>query len=322
MTVTTDQPEGSGGQPPQKPDLPLQMPETRPEMAQFLHNFGLDPVIEHAIATAINYLFTKLERLQRQSKDDAIHALSAGFAEKMAQIRTELSAKEASVSSITRYFEALVADLTEKSQHDPKTKLMNYGRFLEQLESFLALDQRGHWCAIGLVDVTGFKWYNDALGHLVGDKILKQVALILKEQARSEDFLTHQQRSAPRPQDDLHARFGGDEFCFFIPDLAHCHQAKSIADRFREGVEKYDWRLEDPRLEAKPVRVDVGVVCLWLGRVADRRFIAKKLASDLIQRADKLMYAAKGEQSSHIHMIRSRNKEGELVDIPNGETMA
>ena len=54
----------------------------------------------------------------------------------------------------------------------------------------------------------------------------------------------------------------------------------------------------------QPVRVDVGVVCLWLGRVADRRFVARRLASgSLIQRADRLMYDAKGERASHIFLI-------------------
>ena len=54
------------------------------------------------------------------------------------------------------------------------------------------------------------------------------------------------------------------------------------------------------------MRVDVGVVCLWLGRVADRRFIARRLAADLIQRADKLMYEAKGERASHIYLRAAR----------------
>ena len=59
----------------------------------------------------------------------------------------------------------LVADLTDASHRDPKTRLMNFRRFIEQLESFLALEQRGRWCAVGLVDITSFKWYNDTLGH-------------------------------------------------------------------------------------------------------------------------------------------------------------
>src|SRR5258706_10659714 len=235
----------------------------------------------------------------------------------MSRVKTELSARDTTVSSISRYFEALVADLTDKSHRDPKTKLMNFARFTEQLESFLALEQRGRWCAVGLVDITGFKWYNDALGHTVGDRIIERVAALLREQVRSDDLLA-QERLGPRAK-DLHARFGGDEFCFQIPDLAEYHQAHAIAERFREAVERYDWTLEDRRLEAQPVRVDVGVVGLWLERVAERRFIARRLAADLIQRADKLMYEAKGERASHIYLQCVRIHDGMLVEIADGE---
>src|SRR5947208_15768389 len=107
----------------------------------------------------------------------------------MARVKTELSARDATVSSISRYFEALVADLTDKSHRDPKTKLMNFARFTEQLESFLALEQRVRWSAVGLVDITGFKWYNDALGHAVGDRIIERAAHPLREQARAADII-------------------------------------------------------------------------------------------------------------------------------------
>ena len=64
------------------------------------------------------------------------------------------------------------------------------------------------------------------------------------------------------------------------------------------------------------MRVDVGVVCLWLGRVAERRCDrARELAAALIQRADKLMYDAKGERANHIYLERVRVVAGELADV-------
>ena len=288
-------------------------PQTRTELQAWVRDrLQLPPATEQALLAAIDAVFTRHERLWQESKQEAIQALSAGFADKMARVKTELSARDATVSSISRYFEALVADLTDKSHRDPKTKLMNFGRFTEQLESFLALEQRGRWCAVGLVDITGFKWYNDALGHAVGDRIIERVAALLREQARSDDLLA-QERPGPR-NPDLHARFGGDEFCFMVPDLSECSQAHAVGERFREAVERFDWTTEDRRLAAQPVRVDVGVVCLWLGRVADRRFIARRLAADLIQRADKLMYEAKGERASHIYLVKTRIVNGALVE--------
>jgi len=253
--------------------------------------------------------------------------VSAGFADKMARARHELSARDATVSSISRYFEQLVADLTDKSHRDPKTKLMNFARFTEQLESFLALEQRGRWCAVGLVDIAGFKWYNDALGHAAGDRIIERVAQLLREQVRSDDLLAQERvpkdgarASDPEMSKELHARFGGDEFCFLIPDLAEYHQAYTVAERFREAVERFDWPSEDRRLTVQPPRVDVGVVCLQLGRLSDRRFIARRLAAALIQRADQLMYEAKGERASHIYLTRTKVDRGELVEISDEST--
>src|SRR5829696_7251651 len=302
----------------EKLSAPEPQPQTRNELQSWVREqLKLPTPLETSLLGAIDAVFSRHERLWQESKHEAIQALSAGFADKMSHVQTELSAKDATVSSISRYFEALVADLTDKSHRDPKTKLMNFGRFTEQLESFLALEQRGRWCAVGLVDITGFKWYNDALGHAVGNRIIERVAALLREQVRSDDLIA-QERPGKRSQ-DLHARFGGDEFCFMIPDLDEYSQAYAIAERFREAVERYDWTLEDGRLAVQPVRVDVGVVCLWLGRVAERRFIARRLAADLIQRADKLMYDAKSERADHIHLVRARIENGDVVDAVDGE---
>src|SRR6266496_6068713 len=217
---------------------PSVQPQTRYDLQAWVReHLHLQPQLEASLLAAIDAVFTRHERLWQESKQEAIQALSSGFADKMSRVKTELSAKDATVSSISRYFEGLVAELTDRTHRDPKTKLMNFSRFTEQLESFLALVQRGRWCAVGLVDITGFKWYNDALGHSVGDQIIERVAALLREQVRSDDLLA-QERLTPRAADeehrskDLHARFGGDEFCFLIPDLAECHQAYSVGERF------------------------------------------------------------------------------------------
>ena len=156
------------------------LPQTRPELRSWVHDhLQLSSLVERQLFEAIDAILTRHERLWQESKQDAIYALSAGFADKMAGLKTELSDRDATVSSISRYFEALVADLTDKSRLDPKTKLMNFARFTEQLESFLTLEQRGRWSAVGLVDIHGFKAYNDTLGHAVGDQIIERVALLL-----------------------------------------------------------------------------------------------------------------------------------------------
>jgi len=70
------------------------------------------------------------------------------------------------------------------------------------------------------------------------------------------------------------------------------------------------------------VRVDVGVVCLWIGRVAERRFVARRLAAELIERADKLMYEAKSERANHIYLLRTRIENGVLVEVLDSDPPA
>lgn len=111
-----------------------------------------EPVVE-----AIEQVFARHELLWQQSKEEALQAMSVGFADRMRRMREELAARDTTVSSITRYFEALVADLTDRADRDPKTRLMNFQRFIERLEAFLAVEQRGGWCAVGLADIRSFK---------------------------------------------------------------------------------------------------------------------------------------------------------------------
>jgi diguanylate cyclase (GGDEF)-like protein len=262
---------------------------------------------------AVDSVLANQRQLVEESKHEAIRALSEGFAEKLARLQRQLTEKDVTVSNIARYFEEVVASLTEKSHRDPKTKLLNFDWFMERLESFLAVEQRVRWCGVGVVDINSFKKHNDTLGHAVGDKIIERVARILSDQIRSEDFLALERSGDSR---DLHARFGGDEFCFLIPDLPGAAEAVEVADRFKHSVEAHDWSRDDRRLATRPVRVDVGVVCLHLGPVAERRGVARKLAAELIHRADQLMYNAKAQKAEHVHPIAVRVGEGALVEMP------
>ena len=275
---------------------------------------NLDPSRAAELISRVDEVVARQRQLVEESKHDAIRALSEGFAAKMERLQGQLSEKDVTVSNIARYFEEVVADLTDKSHRDPKTKLLNFDWFMERVESYLAVEQRVRWCGVGVVDINSFKHYNDTLGHAVGDKIIEGVARILADQIRSEDFLAVERGSQGR---DLHARFGGDEFCFLIPDLPGCSQAVEIAGRFKSAVESHDWSIEDRRLEA-PVRVDVGVVCLRLGPVSERRGVARKLAAELIQRADELMYDAKSTKSPKVHTVAVRVGDGRLIDIASG----
>ncbi len=290
-----------------------QEPGTIADLREWVQaQLDLHPDRAAELLARIEEVVARQRQLVEESKHDAIRALSQGFAAKMERLQRQLTEKDVTVSTIARYFEEVVADLTDKSHRDPKTKLLNFDWFMERVESFLAVEQRVRWCAVGVVDISSFKWFNDTLGHAVGDRIIEGVARILADQIRSQDVLAVDREIEGR---DLHARFGGDEFCFLIPDLPGAAQAVDVAARFKNAVESHHWLREDRRLASRPVRVDVGVVCLRLGPVVERRGVARKLAAELIQRADKLMYDAKGIKSAHVHTTCVRVADGRLTDI-------
>ncbi len=285
-------------------------PQTRTELEGWIHDrlTALAPEDRDQLIAAIDGVFTRHQRLWQQSKEEAVQALSAAFTDNLARLRTELSAKDATVCSVARYFEDLVEHLTERSHIDPKTKLMNFDWFMEQLESFLELEQRVQYCAVGLSDIARFKWYNDQLGHAVGDRVLEQVARLLREHIRSNDVMVQELAGGRRV--DLHARFGGDEFCFLIRGLAGSREATAVAERFRNSVVHFGWSDLSPALADQPVRVDVGVACLRMGPVGMRRDIARRVALELVEHADQLMYRAKAAGSVRVH--------AETVAISNG----
>jgi diguanylate cyclase (GGDEF)-like protein len=291
----------------------LAMPRTLDDLREWVRlNLKLDLEGETQLFEAIEQVLARQRQLVEASKLEAIEALTEGFTAKMARLQSQLSEKDVTVSNVARYFEEVVADLTDKSHRDPKTKLLNFNWFMERVESYLAVEQRVRWCSVGVVDITSFKRYNDTFGHAVGDLIIERVARILSEQIRSDDFLAVERGIEAR---DLHARFGGDEYCFLIPQLPGCVEATEIAERFRQSVAAHDWAGEDERLADNPVGVDVGVVCLRMGPVAERRGVARQLAAELIQRADTLMYEAKSRQSTRVHVTAVTVENGALVEI-------
>ena len=299
-----------------RPDGPTDeagQPRTTAELRSWVRRrLGLSGSAGTELFQAIEQVVANQRQLIEESKHEAIRALSEGFAAKLEKLHHQLSEKDVTVSNIARYFEDVVADLTEKSHRDPKTKLLNFDWFMERVESFLAVEQRVRWCGVGVVDITSFKWYNDTLGHALGDRIIERVARILSDQIRSAGLPGRRalERGARSARQVRWRRI-------LLPDPRSARVPGSLRHRRPlqgKSVESYEWRNEDDRLGAKPVGVDVGVVCLRLGPVSERRGVARKLAAELIHRADTLMYEAKSQRSTHVHSAAVRVENSALVD--------
>src|SRR5437867_8954649 len=84
-------------------------PETRSELHEWVRDrLHLHAGHEQALLDAIDNVFIKHVRLWHASKQEAIQAVCAGFTDRLNRLREELSARDATVSSIARYFEDLV----------------------------------------------------------------------------------------------------------------------------------------------------------------------------------------------------------------------
>lgn len=293
----------------------MKLPRTTDELRDWVtHEFEMTRDEQSELVRGLDSVLRWQRDLLETSKSDAMRAMAEGFAERVGRLHAQLNEKDTRTSAIARYFEDVVADLSDKSQRDPRTRLYRFDAFRQRFETFLSTEQRVSCIGVGVVDINSFKTYNDTLGHAIGDRIIERVAHLLAEKVRSEDFMASDRAGASR---DLHGRLGGDEFCFVISNLERRDAAALIGNRYKDAVEGYDWSREHDMLADRPVKVDVGIVCLALGPVQHRRADATRIAGELLDHADQLMYAAKESRSASARVQSMRFEDGRLVSRPD-----
>ena len=107
------------------------------------------------------------------------------------------------------------------ADHDPLTGLFNRHRFEGELARVVAETQRyGRQNALLTLDLDGFKFVNDRLGHAVGDQLVQRIAGLLHDTVRSTDIV---------------ARVGGDEFAIVLQEAGE-REAIVIAEKVLESV--------------------------------------------------------------------------------------
>ncbi|MBI4036620.1 GGDEF domain-containing protein [Candidatus Daviesbacteria bacterium] len=113
-------------------------------------------------------------------------------------------------------------DLEKRADHDGLVKdFLNNQGFSQELEREMAhlkrLAQPGTLLAL---DIDQLKRFNDHLGHVAGDKLIKAYALVIDSASRTSD---------------LKGRLGGDEFALFLVG-ANIDDAKDVAERIRTSI--------------------------------------------------------------------------------------
>ena len=157
-------------------------------------------------------------------------------------------------------------ELTQLALHDTLTGLPNRILLADRISQAMAeTTEQGGFFSLMFIDLDGFKPVNDAFGHHVGDLLLREVALRLREQLRSQDTL---------------ARIGGDEFVLLVR-LGEPDDAPRVAARQVSLLSK-PFRVGEHDLQ---ISASVGIA-LFPGNGLT--------AEELLMNADAAMYHAKG----------------------------
>lgn len=146
------------------------------------------------------------------------------------------------------------------ARHDELTELPNRRLFMETLDA----NAERHPLSVLICDVDHFKRINDHLGHLAGDRYLRQIAEIGREVIG---------------QQGLFARYGGEEFVACLPGVdAEC--AEQLAERLRQAVHQADLHHHD----GQRLSISIGIATQIQGTLD---------IGQLMQVADEALYVAK-----------------------------
>jgi diguanylate cyclase (GGDEF)-like protein len=155
--------------------------------------------------------------------------------------------------------------------------------------------REGNPLSVLLLDIDGFKAFNDTYGHLAGDSCLKQVAQTV-------------QIASQRPA-DLTARYGGEEFAVLLPATGQ-EGAVTVAERIRKAIEQLNISHVTSGV-SKVVTVSVGVATLVPSLDTS--------PLELIHKADKALYQAKrlGRNRVHVYQRALSNVSALRFDAEN-----
>ena len=150
-----------------------------------------------------------------------------------------------------RRLRQLNAQLKKQSMTDPLTQLRNRSGFDALYQHELARSRRQKQAlSVVLVDIDFFKHINDEFGHPEGDRVLQEVAALLRDTAREVDHII---------------RWGGEEFLLLCP-VTSAEQAQRLAQRLVEAARQCDFKL------GRPVTLSAGVATLEFQGVPGHMF--------------------------------------------------
>ena len=217
--------------------------------------------------SSMSHKLTSLTRAIRKLQADKTHQ-----SELKISSRDELGELAQAFNQMNRELCHAHQELVELSIRDPLTGLYNRRYFDEQAASQYQQALRYNTpLTVMVCDLDHFKRINDDFSHLIGDRVLAQVARLMKRSTRNSDIV---------------ARFGGEEFVILFPNTT-LEQAQSSCEALRHQIEQHPWGQLNPKLK---VTISIGLSdALELGGI-----------EQMIAQADDALYVAKQQGRNQV----------------------
>jgi diguanylate cyclase (GGDEF)-like protein len=179
------------------------------------------------------------------------------------------------------------AHLYELAMVDGLTGLFVRRYFDARIEEEIERSRRyGTPFSVIMLDVDDFKKLNDTYGHLVGDRVLRAIANVVKEQMRGVDTA---------------ARYGGEEISVILP-RTEMVGAYNLAERIREAIAELRITTDDEPPRALSVTASLGISAFPESKALD--------GVDLVRRADKALYRAKKTGKNRVELFWTDDPSG------------
>ena len=229
---------------------------------------------ERSMAKNKNYVYIIL-LTGRDRQEDIIKGLSAGADDYMTKPYNFLELK-VRLKNGERIIQ-LEDTQQELANTDGLTKLWNRSKIQEFLEEEIDRSSRyGNPTGVIMIDIDLFKHANDTYGHLIGDKVLSEVASRMKKAVRQYDKI---------------GRYGGDEFLAVFPNCRKDH-ITHIAERLRRVINNEKFLTKAGTLK---ISISIGGT--------SSEFFSNCTGVSLIEASDKALLSAKSEGRNRVIIL-------------------
>ena len=179
--------------------------------------------------------------------------------------------------------------IQQSAYTDSLTELGNkasYNRYIQNL-----VKKQSEFSML-IIDIDFFKRFNDTYGHSVGDRVLAEVARVLKENTRSSDGLF---------------RYGGEEMIVIFP-RTDMQTAYDICQRLRKAVEALDLGSANGE-KIRHVTISGGLIHVSTDALKEydlKQLNPENIAEDVFRKADSELYRAKEEGRNRVYKVEFR----------------